>query len=153
MDLRLQKRLAGQVLKTSAKNVKINPANAADVKEAITKTDIRGLISSGMIVAKPKRSPSRGRARYARAQRSKGRRRGQGSRKGKFGARLERKTRWMRLIRLQRRFLKELKEKEIVSNKVFYELYAKAKGGFFRSKRHIKLYIEEHNLANKSDKK
>jgi large subunit ribosomal protein L19e len=149
MDLRLQKRLAGKVLKTSTKNVKINPANAADVKEAITKTDIRGLISRGAIVAKPIRSVSRGRARYAKAQRSKGRRRGHGSRKGKFGARLERKTQWMRLIRLQRRFLKELKEKQIVSNKVFYELYAKAKGGFFRSKRHIKLYIEEHNLANK----
>lgn len=149
MDLRLQKRLAGQVLKTSKKNIKINPANMADVKEAITKTDIRGLISRGLIISKPKRSTSRGRIRYAKAQKRKGRRRGHGSRKGKFGARLNRKTVWMRKIRLQRGFLKELKKSKIVENKGFNELYAKAKGGFFRSKRHIKLYIDEHNMANK----
>jgi large subunit ribosomal protein L19e len=149
MDLRLQKRLAGQVLKTSPKNVKINPASIADVKEAITKTDIRGLISRGEIVSKPIRSTSRGRIRYAKAQKRKGRRRGHGSRKGKFGARTDRKTDWMRKIRLQREFLKELKTKSIIPNDVFYNLYAKAKGGFFRSKRHIKLYMEEHNLANK----
>jgi large subunit ribosomal protein L19e len=149
MDLRLQKRLAGQVLKTSKKNIRINPANMADVKEAITKTDIRGLISRGLIISKPKRSTSRGRIRYAKAQKRKGRRRGHGSRKGKFGARLNRKTVWMRKIRLQRGFLKELKKSKIVENKGFNELYAKAKGGFFRSKRHIKLYIDEHNMANK----
>jgi large subunit ribosomal protein L19e len=149
MDLRLQKRLAGQVLKTSKKNVRINPANMADVKEAITKTDIRGLISMGAIVAKPIRSTSRGRIRYGMKQKSKGRRKGHGSRKGKFGARLNKKTSWMNKIRLQRWFLKEIRDKEIISNEAFRDLYLKSKGGFFRSKRHIKLYIEEHNLANK----
>ena len=149
MDLRLQKRLAGRGLKTSPKNVRINPASIADVKEAITKTDIRGLISQGVIVAKPIRSTSRGRIRHGLKQKSKGRRKGHGSRKGKFGARLVRKDEWMNKIRLQREFLKEIKDKKIISNKTFRDLYLKSKGGFFRSKRHIKLYLDEHNLAVK----
>jgi len=152
MDLRLQKRLAGQVLKTSEKHIKIDPTTVADVKEAITKADIRGLIRKGAIIVEPKRSISRGRIRKAKLQRSKGRRRGYGSRKGKFSARLETKREWINKIRNQREFLKELKDKEIIANKIFTELYIKAKGGFFRSKRHIKLYIEEHGLAIKNRK-
>ena len=149
MMLKLQKRLAAQVLKTSAKNIRINPESQADVKEAITKADIRSLINKGAIVAKPITSISRGRIRKAKEQKKKGRRKGHGSRKGKFGARLERKTEWVSRIRTQRKFLNELKEKNIITNKSFRELYSKSKGGFFRSKRHIKLYIEEHGIANK----
>ena len=55
-------------------------------------------------------------------------------------------------IRHQRSFLKELKEKGIVTKQIFRELYLKSKGGFFRSKRHIKLYIDEHKLAVKINK-
>jgi len=149
MIIKLQKRLAAQVLKTSPKNVRINPESQAEVKEAITKADIRGLINKGAIIAKPIKSISKGRIRKAKEQKRKGRRRGHGSRKGKFGARLEKKTEWINKIRTQRTFLKELKEKNIISKENFRNLYAKTKGGVFRSKRHIKLYIEEHKIANK----
>ncbi|MBW2991954.1 50S ribosomal protein L19e [Candidatus Woesearchaeota archaeon] len=149
MRLKLQKRLAGEVLKTSKKHIRIDPASAADVKEAITKADIRGLIGRGAIIAKPIKSLSRGRARQRKLQKSKGRRRGYGSRKGKYNARLGEKSSWMSKIRIQRDFLKELKGKGIITNRAFKELYVKAKGGFFRSKRHIKLYIEEHKLIKK----
>ena len=149
MELRLQKRLAGQVLKTSKKHIRIDPTVVADVKEAITKADIRSLISKGAIIAKPITSISRGRIRKNRLQKIKGRRRGQGSRKGKFGARLNKKRTWMNKVRIQRSFLKEIRDKEIINNKSFYDLYSKSKGGFFRSKRHIKLYIEEHRLNTK----
>ena len=56
---------------------------------------------------------------------------------------------WMTKIRVQRSFMKELKSKKIISETVFKDLYRKSKGGFFRSKRHIKIYLQEHNLANK----
>jgi ribosomal protein L19E len=36
-----------------------------------------------------------------------------------------------------------LKEKKIIDDKLYRELYLKSKGGFFRSKRHIKIYLEE----------
>ena len=42
-----------------------------------------------------------------------------------------------------------LREKGHVTGPLFRELYLKAKGGYFRSKRHIKLYLEEHNLVAK----
>ena len=64
-------------------------------------------------------------------------------RKGKKTARLPKKKSWMARIRSQRKFIKELKEKKILKNKVISELRSKAKGGFFRSKRHIKITIEK----------
>ncbi len=61
----------------------------------------------------------------------------------------EQKREWINKIRLQRKFLKELKDKKIIIPSIYQELYLKAKGGFFRNKKHIKLYLEEHNLAKK----
>ena len=46
-------------------------------------------------------------------------------------------------IRNQRKFLKELKDKKIINKKVGSDLRSKAKGGFFRSKRHIKIFLEK----------
>ncbi len=46
-------------------------------------------------------------------------------------------------IRNQRKFLKELKDKKIVNKRVSSDLRSKAKGGFFRSKRHIKIFLEK----------
>jgi len=56
---------------------------------------------------------------------------------------------WIQKIRTQRIFLQELRTKKLISNKTFSELYLKAKGNFFRSKRHIKIYLEDHNLVTK----
>lgn len=153
MRLSLQKRLAGQILRISKKRIRIDPSRLADVKEVITGADIRKLIKEGAIIAKPVKSVSRGRARKIKEQKRKGRRRGHGSRKGKASARLRDKTDWMNKIRIQRDFLKELRDKGIITRKTFGLLYLKSKGGFFRSKRHIKLYVEERGLAAKKAKK
>ena len=55
----------------------------------------------------------------------------------------------MNKIRSQRKHLTELRETEVVSGSDYRDLYRKAKGGFFRSKRHINLYIDEHNMRRK----
>ena len=55
----------------------------------------------------------------------------------------------MKKIRLQRKFLKELYNKEYLNPQIYRKLYNKAKGGFFRSKRHIKLYIDDNDLVVK----
>jgi len=39
--------------------------------------------------------------------------------------------------------LGELKDRKIIDDKLYRELYSKSKGGFFRSRRHIKLFLEE----------
>jgi len=153
MKLNNQKRIAASLLKTSKKNVWLDPSRLDEIKEAITKTDVRALIAGGAIKAKQKEGVSRSRARKIIIQKRKGRRKGPGSKKGRTTARLPKKISWMAAIRLQRSFLKELRDKKIIKPGVYQLLYRKSKGGFFRSKRHIKLYIEEHKLAEKNVKK
>ncbi|MBW2982258.1 50S ribosomal protein L19e [Candidatus Woesearchaeota archaeon] len=149
MKLNLQKKLAADVLKCSKKRIGLDTNRLDDIKEAITKADIRSLISEGAIKKKPIRSTSKVRARKTALQKRKGRRKGFGRKKGKKTARLSKKKIWINRIRTQRMFLKELKNKNIITSMIYQQLYMKSKGGFFRSKRHIKLYIEEHKLAKK----
>src|SRR3989344_1796518 len=144
MDFTLQKRLAADVMNCSKKRVWFDSSSMDKIKEAITKADIKGLVSMGIIREKPKRGISRARANKILVQKRKGRQRGHGSRKGKAGARLPTKGMWINKIRLQREFLKELKDKKIIDSKTYRDLYLKSKSGTFRSKRHVKLYMEEN---------
>lgn len=143
MKLNNQKRLAAQILKCSPKRIKFDTDRLRDIKEAITKIDIKGLIKDKAIIKMHARGVSRGRARKRLTQRRKGKQKGAGSKKGSRGARLPRKREWIDKIRAQRGLLKKLREKKIIDDKLYRELYLKSKGGFFRSKRHIKLYLEE----------
>mgnify|MGYP006289995717 CR=1 FL=1 len=149
MKLNTQKKIAARVLGISPKRVKVDPARAEDLKEAITKTDLRGLVGDGAITKAQKRGVSRARANKILKQKSKGQQKGHGSRKGKQTTHTPKKDTWMSKIRAQRSLLKELKEKTLIDGKTYTNLYRKAKGGFFRSRKHIKLYIEEHRLIKK----
>jgi len=149
MDLSNQKRLAASILKCSPKRIRFDTESLEDIKEGITKSDVKGLINSGAITKLPKRGVSRVRANKRLEQKRKGRRKGKGSRKGSMFARLPRKRRWINLIRSQRKLLRKLLEKEMITKESFRDLYLKAKGGFFRSVRHLNLYIEEHGMKKK----
>ncbi len=151
-DLTLQKRLAGTILKAAPKRIRLDPARLHDIKSAITKMDVRALIKEGVIGVIPVRGVSRGRARHNATQRAKGLRKGPGSKKGKSTAKVPSKELWMSRVRAQRDFLQELKEKKILSNENFRDLYKKSKGGYFRSVRHIKIYLNEQNLATRPAK-
>ncbi|MBD3310284.1 50S ribosomal protein L19e, partial [Candidatus Woesearchaeota archaeon] len=104
------------------------------------------------ITSVQKKGVSRSKARYKHTQKTKGKRRGLGSRKGSFNARADKKKEWMNKIRLQRNFIKELIDKGLITQKTYQSLYSKTRGGFFRSKRHIKLYLEEHHLIKEKNK-
>ncbi|RME77657.1 50S ribosomal protein L19e [Candidatus Woesearchaeota archaeon] len=149
MNLKLQKRIAADVFKSSPKRVWFDQAHVEDIKEAITKEDIRALISQGIIREKPPANTSRARARKNLVQKRKGLRRGHGSRKGRATARLPSKLAWMAKVRAQRAFIKELLTKGIIEKTTYNDFYRKVKGGFFRSRRHIKLYMNDNNLAKK----
>ena len=152
MNLTSQKRIAADTLKIGKTRVWIDETKVSEVKEAVTKHDIRSLIKDGVIKAKPQTGISRFRARARLVQRRKGRQTQTGSRKGKRTARLPSKVEWMFKIRKQRNFLKELKEKKLIEPVTYRNLYLKSKGNFFRSKAHIKLYMTEHKLINKNVK-
>lgn len=149
--MKIQKRLAAQVMDVSPKRVKFDNQRLADIKEAITKTDIRQLVAEKAIKKVQEKGVSRGRARKIKVQKSKGLRKGPGSRQGKATSRLPRKESWMNKIRSQRKFIAELKEKELITLKTYRNIYLKCKGGFFRSTRHIKIFLEDHKLFEKKD--
>jgi large subunit ribosomal protein L19e len=147
MNTTIQKKLAAKITKRSVKKIRLNLDRADDIKEAITRADVKALINDGAILVSPTRGISRGRAKKHASQRMKGRRRGQGSRKGRASARLPGKRTWINKIRLQRIFIKELKDNKRITKEDYKDLYRKSKGGFFRSRRHIKLYLTEHKLV------
>jgi large subunit ribosomal protein L19e len=151
MKLAVQKRLAADVMKCSPKRVHLTPERSADIKEAITKADIRGLVAQGIISEIQKKGVSRARAKHRADQRRKGLQRGPGKRKGKKTAIVPRKEAWMAKVRTQRIFLKELRANGVVDQVAFKSLYRKSKGGFFRNKRHIKIYMNEHDLVQKKN--
>lgn len=151
--MKIQKRLAASLLKASPKRIKFDKQRLADIDEAITKTDIRVLIDEKAIVKEQSQGISRGRARKNQSQKSKGKRKGRGSREGKRGARITGKQEWMNKIRSQRTLISELRESGAISKETFRVIYRKAKGGYFRSKRHIKIYLEDNKLFQKATKK
>ena len=143
MKLNTQKKIAASVLGCSKNRVVLDVERLEEIKEAITKTDIRSLIKDGAIKEKPIKGTSKSRARKIKTQKRKGQKAGSGSRKGKATARKPKKEAWMSKIRIQRKFIKELKDKGIVDTKQHSELRSKSKGGFFRSKRHIKIFLDK----------
>jgi len=143
MKLDMQKKLAAKVLKVGVSRIWIDPSNLEEVSKAITRYDIKGLIDKGIIKVKPKKGVSRGRARKLDEQRRKGRRRGHGSRKGAKKARIPKKRNWINKVRPLRGLLKFLKEQGTITSKEYRELYNKIKGNFFRSKAHLKSYVEK----------
>jgi len=143
-NLKLQKKLAKKVAKAGGQRVKL-VGESGDIKEAITKADIRELIKDGSIEIEQKKGISRHRARKRHIQRKKGRQRGHGHRKGKAGARTPKKRAWINKIRLQRKTIKELKDK--LSKENHRQLYSKAKSGFFRSKQHLLLFVKQKKMV------
>jgi len=142
MDLKNQKRMAAAILNCGETRVWIDPNRIEDVADAITRADIRTAIESGTIRALPKQGISRGRTRYRLAQRSKGRRRGPGSRKGTSGARTPTKRDWIQTIRPIRAELKGLRDNGKISRKVYREFYMKAKGGQFKSRKNLISHLQ-----------
>ncbi len=147
--LDVQRRLSAQLLKCGRNRIKFDPNRLDDIKEAITKSDIRLLIKERAISKSPVKNTSRFWARKIKEQKSYGKQKGFGSRKGKKSSRLNPKRAWINKVRLQRSFIKSLRNQRIITSSAYNELYMKTKGGFFRSIRHLKLYTQEKGLVKK----
>ncbi len=137
MDLSNQRRMAADVLKCGENRVWIDPNSLEEVADCITRADIRTAVDSGIIKALPRKGISKGRARHAAAQKAKGRRKGQGSRKGTSNARLSDKGVWMGTIRALRDELRTLRDEGRITPAVYRKYYLRAKGGMYRSRRNL----------------
>jgi len=140
-DLRNQRRMASTLLKCGANRVWMDHDRIDEIAKAVTKDDVRVLIRGKAIKSKQEKGTSRGRKKFNAAQKKKGRRRGHGSRKGAKYARLPRKRRWIRTIRPIRSYLKTLRAEEKINRTIYRKYYRKAKGGEFRSKRHLETHL------------
>ena len=147
MSLDNQKRLAAKVAHVGTDRVALVPERISEIKDAITKTDIRTLIKSGAIKILPQKTPSMTRAKARLAQRKFGRQRGHGRRKGAKYARAPAKQAWVRKIRLIRSALKHLKTTNRITQQTYKDIYRKAKGNFFRDKGHMLFYLQQNKLV------
>jgi len=150
MNLKNQRRLAASVLKVGVNRVWIDPEGADEVEAIITRQEIRKLINDGLIRALPEQKTSRGRTRARMAQKKAKRRRGPGRRKGAKYSVVSRKARWMSRIRAQRKRLRRLRERRIITVGTYRNIYMKAKGGEFRSVAELERYITENNLRRQT---
>jgi large subunit ribosomal protein L19e len=136
-DLRVQKRMAADLLDCGENRVWIDPLEQDEVATAITRDDIRRLINQDVIRKREKDGTSRGRARKRDEQRSKGRQRGPGSRSGSKGARNPDKEDWRNRIRAIRDQLKTLRDEGHIDAATYRTYYKRANGGRYDSRRHL----------------
>ncbi|HOX35303.1 MAG TPA: 50S ribosomal protein L19e [Methanoregulaceae archaeon] len=141
-DLAGQKRIVASLLKCGVNRVWFDPERLSDIENAISRQDLRGLITDGAIKARQKRGNSRGRTRAHIAKRSYGHCKGPGRRKGAAGARNASKRVWIQKIRAIRKALVALREAGTIDRHVYRILYRRAAGGQFRSVAHMKAQLE-----------
>ncbi len=137
----LQKKLASRILKVGISRVWLDPTKKEDIGKAITAMDIRKLVKKGMIKALP--------VKLHRPKERQKKRKGRGSRKGAMYAVIPRKRRWISTVRPLRRYLKELKISNQIDNPTYRRMRLLVKGGMFRSKSHLRVYLEQHDLLKK----
>ncbi len=147
MPLKQQRTIAAQLMKCGVSRVRFN--SESEVAEALTREDIRNLIRKGVIYKIQKKGTSRGHAREILRQKKRGRRRGAGSIKGKWGSRNPSKEQWIKTVRPLRRMLAELKDSGQITRGDYRKLYSKVKGGMFRSRKHMLLHLREEELLKK----
>jgi len=142
--MRLQRRLAADILKVGKSRVWLDPTKMGEIEKAITRADVRKLIKKGYIKALPEK------IHMPKEKRKK--KKGLGSRKGTKFSRLSRKRRWISTVRALRNMLRELKSSGQIDNRTYRKLRLLVKGGMFRSRSHLRTYLEQHDLLKEVEK-
>jgi large subunit ribosomal protein L19e len=142
INLSSKKRLAARVTGVGVHRIRFDSDHLSDIADAITRSDIRSLITANTITIKSFTGTSRGRAHKKKAQRNK---RGttQGSKHGSKGARVGKKEVYVAKVRSLRRLLKIAKDRKGITNPEFWTLYKKVGGNTVRNKAHLRTLIAE----------
>ena len=142
VNLKSKKRLVSRIVGVGIHRVRFDSDHLDDVADAITRDDIRSLITANTITVKSFKGTSRGRAKIKKIQKSK-RGAGQGSKKGRKGAREGKKTVYVNKVRALRYILKIVKDRKEIDNDVFKSIYKKIGGNTIRNKAHLRTIISE----------
>jgi large subunit ribosomal protein L19e len=142
VNLKAKKRLAARVIGVGVHRIKFDTDHLDDIADAITRENIRSLITANTIRIKPCTGTSKGRAHAKKAQKNK---RGttQGAKKGRKGARVGKKEVYVAKVRALRRLLKIAKDRKDLTNPEFWILYKKVGGNTVRNKAHLRTLMDE----------
>ncbi|MFH1325733.1 MAG: 50S ribosomal protein L19e [archaeon] len=130
MNLSNKKNLVARTLNVSKERVVLVNSRIKEIKEAITKQDIRDLRTDGAILIKPIKGIKKKKRRNGR--------RGPGKIKIKVKTR---KKDYATLTRKLRKHVGSEKEKGKISKDDFSDIRKKIRNKFFRSKAHLKEHI------------
>jgi large subunit ribosomal protein L19e len=149
VNLKAKKRLVARVTGVGIHRVKFDSDHLDDVADAITRENIRSLITAKKIKIKSIVGTSRGRAHTKKSQKNK---RGttQGSKQGRKGARVGKKEVYVAKVRALRRLLKIAKDRKELTNPEFWILYKKVGGNTVRNKAHLRTLMEDTISKRKS---
>ena len=142
VNLKAKKRLVSRIVGVGVNRVRFDNDHLDDIADAITRDDIRSLMTANTITIKSFTGTSRGRAKIKKIQKSK---RGtkQGSKKGRKGAREGKKTVYVNKVRALRYVLKIAKDRKEIDNETFKSIYKKIGGNTIRNKAHLRSIITE----------
>lgn len=140
--LDFQKRVAADLLGCGVTRVRFDPERLDEIADAITREEIRYLIKDGAIYKAPEQGISRARVREKK--------RGPGSRKGAKYSRVSRKERWMAKVRAQRRKLRELREKRMITPSDYRRVYLMVKAGTFKSIAAMMDYMKSNKMFRRA---
>ena len=132
VNLSAKKRLVSRMTGVGIKRIKFDVDHLDDVADAITRQQIRSLITANTIRIKQIVGTSRGRAQAKKNQKKK---RGM--------------TQGAKKIRSLRRRLKIAKDRKEITNKNFWEIYTKIRGNTVRNIAHLRTLIEEIKTKGK----
>ena len=131
MNLTKKKELAAKTLGVGKNRIYFNSESLTEIKEAITKQDIKDLYQEGIISIKP----VKGRKKIVKRKT----RRGPGKIKKTVN---KRKRIYVAITRKLRAYLNELKKLKIIDRDLYLELRKKIRMKSFRSKAHLREYLE-----------
>ncbi len=136
MNPRKLKRMAATIMGVGESKIWIDPTQMVKATEAMTRDDVRGLITQRIVRKRKDMGHSRGAARILHAKKRVGRKSGPGKRTGTKKARSKPKEQWQSRVRALRQTLRETRnDKQFKGN--YAQLYRQVKGNHFRGKKHL----------------
>ena len=130
MNIRKKKILAANAMQVGKDRIVFNVERLDEIKEAITKQDIRDLVSAGAIIVKDIRG------RKTEVKRKTRRRAGSVKKKVKNS-----KAVYVIITRKLRNYISELRDQEKITEEQFWKLRKEIRARTFKSKSHLKEHL------------